>query len=62
MSHVLIKEKKYSGQYVAIADFNKPDVIAHDKDPQKAYKKATGKGFSDPVILFVPAKNMVQIY
>lgn len=62
MEQTLITEKKYSGRYVAIRDFKDGTVISDGKDPQEAYEKAIAKGFKDPVILFVPYKDMVQIY
>jgi len=62
MEQVLLKEVKYSGQYVAIKDINDPVVIASGDDPQKIYEEAARKGYSEPVILYIPAKDMVQIY
>ena len=62
MTNVLIKEKRYRGQYVAIKDFKKPTVIAHGTDPKEVYKQAIKKGYTEPVIMQVPAKKMVQIY
>lgn len=62
MEQVLIKEKKYYGQYVAIRDLNEPIVITYGKDPRRVYEEAIKKGYLDPVILFVPTKDMVQIY
>jgi len=62
MEQVLIKDRKYSGRYVAIRDFKDSTVIGDGKDPIEAYEKAIKKGFGDPVILFVPLKDMVQIY
>lgn len=62
MEQVLIKDKKYSGQYVALADFDKTSVISHGKDPQKVHEQAVKKGYREPVIVFVPTKNLVQIY
>lgn len=62
MDQALIKEKKYSGQYITIKDFNDPTVITHGDNPQKIYEEAIKKGFSEPVIIFVPNEDMVQIY
>lgn len=62
MDNVLIKDEKYSGQYVVVKGLEDPEVIASGDDPQEIYKKAIEKGFSDPLILFVPNKDMVQIY
>ncbi|MFH1173060.1 MAG: DUF5678 domain-containing protein [bacterium] len=62
MEQTLITERKYNGRYVAIIDFKDNTVISDGKDPVEAYEKAIKKGFLDPVILFVPLKDMVQIY
>lgn len=62
MEQVLIKDRKYNGRYVAIKDFNDNTVIADGKDPKEAYDKAIKTGCENPVILFVPFKDMVQIY
>lgn len=62
MEHLLIKEKKYDGKYVAIEDFKSATVISDGSDPKEVYEKAVKKGYSNPVIIFVPAKDMVQIY
>lgn len=62
MDQVLIKEKKYAGNYVAIEDYTENKVIASGKNPQKVYAEAVKKGFLDPVILFIPSKDMVHIY
>ena len=62
MEQVLIKEEKYCGQYVAVKDFKNSVVIASGKDPKEVHDKAIKKGYFEPVIIFVPLKDMVQIY
>ena len=62
MEQTLITERKYNGRYVAIKDFKDSTVLADGGSPQEVYEKAIEKGFNDPVILFVPLKDMVQIY
>lgn len=62
MEQTLITERKYNGRYVALKDFKDSTVVSDGKTPQEAYEKAIGKGFKEPVILFVPDKDMVQIY
>ncbi|GAJ01701.1 unnamed protein product, partial [marine sediment metagenome] len=31
-------------------------------DPQKVYEEAVKKGYFEPVIAFIPSKDIVQIY
>ena len=62
MIQTLVKDKKYIGKYVAMEDFDNPKVIGAGNTPTEAYEKALSKGHNTPVIAFVPAKDMVQIY
>ena len=62
MEQTLIREKKYNGRYVAIKDFNDSFVITDGENPKEVYELAVKKGYPDPVILYVPLKDMVQIY
>ena len=62
MEQTLLKGKKYNGRYVAIKDFNDATVIGDGLSPREAYESAIKEGFLEPVILFVPHKDMVQIY
>jgi hypothetical protein len=62
MEQVLIKEKKFEGRYVALEDIDHPLPVADGKSPDEVYESAVKKGFTDPLILFVPHHGMVQIY
>jgi hypothetical protein len=62
MEQTLIKERKYNGRYVALKDFDDHVVIADGTDPKEVYELAVKKGCPDPVLLYVPVKDMVQIY
>jgi hypothetical protein len=62
MDQVLVKDDKYRGKYLAMRDFDKYSIIASDADPVKVHEKAVKKGCKDPVIIYVPEKDMVQIY
>jgi len=62
MIQTLIKNNDYNGKFVAMKDFNDTKVISDGVTPQEAYSKAVEKGYSDPVVAFVPLKDMVQIY
>lgn len=62
MIRTLLKTNNFNGKYVAMKDFSDYTVIADGITPQEAYDKALGKGYKDPVVTFVPIKDMVQIY
>ncbi len=62
MEQTLIRERKYNGRYVAIKDFNDNVVIADGENPNDVYELAVKKGYPDPVILYIPLKDMVHIY
>ena len=62
MEQVLIKEKKYEGKYVALEDLDHPSPIADGTSPEVVYESAIKKGFTDPLIIYIPQGGMVQIY
>ncbi len=62
MDQVLIKEKKFEGRYVALEDIDHPLPIADGNNTDEVYESAVKKGFTDPLILYVPLHGMVQIY
>lgn len=62
MENVLIGDDKYKDTYVAIKDFSDSTVIADGKDPKEVYDNALKQGYPNPVILFIPAKDMIQAY
>ncbi|MEW6667249.1 MAG: DUF5678 domain-containing protein [Thermodesulfobacteriota bacterium] len=63
MENVLIKNsEKYSGLYVTTRSFRSKTVVTYGKDPVKTYKEAQKKGVKDPVLFFVPEKDMRHIY
>ncbi len=62
MKQTLIKERKYNGRYVTIKDFNDSVVIADGENPNEVYESAVNKVYPDPVVLYIPLKDMVHIY
>lgn len=62
MTQTLINNNNFNGKYVTIEDFANHTVISEGSTPQEAYEKAIKKGHKNPVIIFVPATGMVQIY
>lgn len=62
MIQTLIKNSRFNGRYVTMKSFNDNTVISDGDTPQEAYGKALEKGYKNPVITFIPTKDMVQIY
>ena len=62
MNQILVKDEKFSGKYVAISSMEDVKVISSGNDPAEAYEGAVKNGCADPLILYIPKKDMVQIY
>jgi Family of unknown function (DUF5678) len=54
--------QNYSGKYVATEHFNDFNVIASGKNIESVLKKTITKGIKNPVIFYVPERNIVNIY
>jgi len=62
-TNVLLKDgNKYGGKYVATRSFSNNEVLSSGSDPDKVFDTAKKKGARNPVIFFVPKKDMVHIY
>ncbi len=59
--HILVKDSKYEGGYVAFTSVTDHTVIAFGKEPEEVIDKAK-KISEHPMILFVPAKDMTCYY
>lgn len=53
---------QYSGKYVATKGFTDKDVVSHGDDPVTVFHDAVKSGIDDPVIFYVPQKDVVHIY
>ena len=61
--HVLVQDSEsYSGQYVATKSFTDKEVVSHGNDPVQVSGEAKEKGIDDPVVFYIPNKDVVQIY
>ena len=58
----LTDSAKYGGQYVAMTDFEGGKVVANDSDPGRALQTARENGCQDPVLIYVPEKDAIQIF
>lgn len=54
--------KKYAGQYVCLEKFGSKHVVSADYNPQVAHRVAKRKGYTMPVILYVPHKDEQFIF
>jgi len=45
-----------------IKDFGESFIICHGKDTKKVHEDAVKKDYLEPVIIFIPAREIVQIY
>lgn len=62
-AHILLNgSEEYCGQYVAVKSFTNRKVIAHGDDLVKVTSEAKEKGAGDPVVFYVPEKDVAQIY
>ena len=48
------KRKKYEGKFIATQSFNHKTVISYGVDPLEVLSRAKSKGFSSPVVNFIP--------
>ena len=62
MKKVLVNSDQYNGRYVAMKSFDDHTVIGVGEDPETAIKEALSKGFDNPVLLYIPEKEIVHIY
>jgi hypothetical protein len=57
-----VNQKRYMGKYVALRSFVDKKVVASGKRPSDVAERAGKKGVKNPVIVFVPEKNISHIY
>lgn len=62
MQTLVITSGKYANFYVALASFKDTKIVGKGKTPDEAFEEAEKNGVDDPVILFVPEKDQVQVY
>lgn len=46
----------------ATNEINDPTIVGVGNDPEKALNDAEAKGFKNPVLLYIPEKDIVPIY
>ncbi|MEW6068234.1 MAG: DUF5678 domain-containing protein [Nitrospirota bacterium] len=53
--------EKYEGKYVATRTFADKNIICFGDDPAMVFEEAQSKGADDPVIFYVPKKDVPLI-
>jgi len=62
MEEALITTDKFNGRYVAMKSFDDNTIVGVGDDPEKALEDTQGKGFKDPVLLYIPEQDIIHIY
>ena len=59
---VLVTTDEFNGRYVALKSFDDTTIVGVGDNPEEALKDAEAKGFKDPILLYIPEKDIVHIY
>ncbi len=62
MEKLLINTDEFNGRYVAMKSFDDNSIVGMGDTPEEALKDAERNGFKDPVLLYIPEKDVVHIY
>jgi hypothetical protein len=62
MEKVLVNSDKYNGQYVAMKSIDDNTIVGSGETPSKALEEARKKGIQNPFLLYVPDKDVINIY
>ena len=62
MERILVSTDEFNGRYVAMKSFVDNTIVGVGDDPEKALKEAAAQGFENPVLLYIPEKDLVHIY
>lgn len=63
MENVMVNNaEEFSGKFVALRSFWDKDPVCAGSDPTTVHRDARAQGIDEPVVFFVPEKDMVYIY
>ncbi len=62
MGKVFVTTDEYNGRYVAMKSFDDNTIVGVGDNPEEALKAAEEKGFKNPILLYIPEKDLVHIY
>ena len=59
---LLDNAENYSGEYVVVRSFTDREVISRGGNPLEVLSEARRLGVDEPVVFYVPEKDVIQIY
>lgn len=60
--HVLVKDEKYEGKYVAMKSILDQEVVSYGDNPVDVVNEAKQQGFDSPLLAYVPPKNIGFVF
>jgi hypothetical protein len=62
MEKLLVATDEYNGRYVALKSSDDNTIVGVGDNPEEALKNAERKGHKNPILLYIPEKDLVHIY
>jgi hypothetical protein len=62
MEKILVTTDEFNGRYVAMKSVDDNTIVGVGDDPENALRQAEEKGFRNPILLYIPEKDLVHIY
>lgn len=58
---MLVTTDEFNGRYVVMKSFEDNTIVGVGDDPEKDLKDAEAKGIKNPVLLYIPEKDIIHI-
>ena len=62
MDTILLIKQDIAGKYVALETRDSDNIICSGNSSIDVYNEAVKKGIPSPVIIYIPEKNLINIY
>jgi len=62
MERILVTTDEFNGRYVAMKSVDDNTIVGVGDDPEKALREAEEGGYKNPILLYIPEKDLVHIY
>jgi hypothetical protein len=62
MEKILVTTDEFNGRYVAMKSVDDNTIVGVGDGPEIALREAEEKGFKNPILLYIPEKDLVHIY